>query len=254
MSTKGILFFCSALFVVLAAFEDFGHFDGDPITKWNADGRTMTVLQDFTYQDAQGQRWIAPAGSVVDGASIPRVFWTLIGGPFEGKYRNASIVHDTECQTPHHHDWRSVHRMFYSACRAGGVGMIKSKILFSAVYHFGPRWVLPSKAAPIPHGPGTRPIPTPRPASWREPAPQAEDMELQTRMDGEDDFIRMELFIRKNPETSLESIENLTHEYLQAQFTPAEVQNERRWLLEKRRERELNKINPDEIEPFSQSR
>ena len=30
-----------------------------------------------------------------------------------------------------------VHRMFYGACRAGGVGEQKAKLMYSAVYHFG---------------------------------------------------------------------------------------------------------------------
>ena len=41
--------------------------------------------------------WTAPKGAKVDGASIPQLFWTPIGGPFEGKYRYASVIHDTEC-------------------------------------------------------------------------------------------------------------------------------------------------------------
>mgnify|MGYP001792979849 CR=1 FL=1 len=46
------------------------------------------------YVDPKGHVWVAPASSVVDGASIPRSLWTFMGGPFEGKYRNASVLHD----------------------------------------------------------------------------------------------------------------------------------------------------------------
>src|SRR5262249_17871084 len=63
----------------------------------------------------------------------------FVGGPFEGLYRNASIVHDTECDLQVR-AWRDVHRMFYNGMRAGGVGRIKAMLMYAAVYRFGPRW------------------------------------------------------------------------------------------------------------------
>jgi hypothetical protein len=55
------------------------------------------VYKTFTYIDSGGRRWVVPDGTVSDGASVPRVFWSIIGGPFEDKYRDASIVHDLYC-------------------------------------------------------------------------------------------------------------------------------------------------------------
>ena len=72
----------------------WGHYDGEPVTKWNPDGRTMTLLTELRYTDPHGEVWVAPIGSVVDGASIPRYLWSVMGGPFEGRYRNASVLHD----------------------------------------------------------------------------------------------------------------------------------------------------------------
>jgi hypothetical protein len=118
---------------------DFGRFEGDIVAVWDANGRNMTLREDFAYLDPQGRRWPAPAGSVVDGASIPRLFWTLIGGPFEGKYRNASVVHDVGC-VEMRQTWEDVHRMFFEACRCAGVEESQAKIMYYAVYHFGPRW------------------------------------------------------------------------------------------------------------------
>ena len=56
----------------------------------------MTLLDDFGYVDPGKITWKAPKGHKIDGASIPPVFWSFIGGPFEGKYRNASVV---RCET-----------------------------------------------------------------------------------------------------------------------------------------------------------
>ena len=117
----------------------WGAFDGQVLAAWQDDGRTMTLLEPFAYVDPAGVRWEAAEGSDVNGASIPRAFWSVIGGPFAGRFRNASVVHDVACveQTA---DWRDVHWMFYEACRCGGVAATKAKLMYYAVAHFGPRW------------------------------------------------------------------------------------------------------------------
>jgi hypothetical protein len=75
--------------------ENWGSYpDGNVKAEWLPDGRSMKLLETFRYVDANGVAWAAPKDSVVDGASIPQEFWTFIGGPFEGKYRNASVCHD----------------------------------------------------------------------------------------------------------------------------------------------------------------
>ena len=63
------------------------------------DGLGLKLLADFAFEDPRGRLWKVPAGVEVDGASIPRIFWTLFGGPFEGNYIHASVVHDHFCVT-----------------------------------------------------------------------------------------------------------------------------------------------------------
>src|SRR5689334_9464801 len=60
----------------------WGYYSGYPETRWDPDGRSMTLLNELRYTDPQGLVWLAPAGSKVDGASIPRSLWSLMGGPF----------------------------------------------------------------------------------------------------------------------------------------------------------------------------
>ena len=55
----------------------WGHYNGEPVTKWNPDGRTMTLLTELRYTDPHGEVWVAPVGSVVDGASHAAV--SLVG-------------------------------------------------------------------------------------------------------------------------------------------------------------------------------
>jgi hypothetical protein len=121
--------------------EAWGRFEGSVVARWHDDGREMTLVEPFAYLDRSDLRWDATAGSVVNGASIPRAFWTLIGGPFEGRFRNASVVHDVAC-VERTRPWQQVHRMFYEACRCGGVDIVKAKTMYYAVAHFGPRWRL----------------------------------------------------------------------------------------------------------------
>jgi plasmid stabilization system protein ParE len=124
--------------------EDFGHYDGlPPRIELLDDGRVARLLEPIAYHRPDGTEWPVPAGSKLDGASIPRALWTLIGGPFEGKYRNASIVHDCYCDN-HQRKWQHTHRMFYDAMRCSGVGSTKAGIMFYAVYRFGPRWPDPA--------------------------------------------------------------------------------------------------------------
>lgn len=134
-----ILFRYAVYFFWPDGLKKFGRFEGRVLASWSPDGRDMTLEEDFAYLDPRQKKWNAPKGSVVNGASIPQAFWSLIGGPFEGRYRNASVTHDVACVEMRER-WEDVHLMFYEACRCGGVSEKKAKLLYYAVYHFGPRW------------------------------------------------------------------------------------------------------------------
>ncbi len=131
---------------------EFGFFDGQVAARWltgeGKPSREMELLERFAYTDPRGVSWVADAGRRVDGASIPQAFWSVIGSPFVGDYRRASVLHDVGCQdrlVAH----RSVHQMFYEAMRCDGVGWTKAVVMFEAVRRFGPRWRLGRAFAPI---------------------------------------------------------------------------------------------------------
>lgn len=73
-------------------------FKGDVVVKWLEDGRTMELLQDFSFRDSKEKTWKAPASSIVDGASIPKILWSAVDSPFAGQYRRASVLHDVACR------------------------------------------------------------------------------------------------------------------------------------------------------------
>lgn len=110
-----------------------------PLTEWLDDGRNMRLKRPFGFVEEGGREWPVPSETIVDGASIPRVFWSLIGGPLEGPYRNASVVHDYYCDVQTR-SWQDTHRVFLEAMRCSGVNEVRAKTMYYAVYRFGPRW------------------------------------------------------------------------------------------------------------------
>ena len=123
--------------------EEFGEFKGQVRTEWVQEpgnpNRKMKLLESFEYVDPDSTSWLVPKNTVVDGASIPRFFWRVIGSPFVGNYREASVVHDYYCEI-RTRPWKKVHKMFYFASLTGGVSEVKAKVMYAAVYVGGPRW------------------------------------------------------------------------------------------------------------------
>jgi hypothetical protein len=123
----------------IANAQQPGRFNGDLVLRALPDGRTMELVQQFSYVDSRGVSWPVPAHSKVDGASIPSVFWSIMGAPYSGKYREASVIHDYYCATRSRH-WKAVHKVFLDGMLTRGVGKIKAQLMYLAVYRFGPRW------------------------------------------------------------------------------------------------------------------
>lgn len=71
-----------------------GRFEGEPRVEFLHGGTLVRLLDDFVYHDADARRWVAPKGLVSDGASIPRVVWSVIGPPIGAPYFNAGLLHD----------------------------------------------------------------------------------------------------------------------------------------------------------------
>ena len=163
--------------VSIRAPSDFGTFNGPVRARWLSDGRFMALCNELQFIQHDGATWVAPVATRTDGASIPPVFWSVIGGPFEGKYRDASVVHDYECCIKAR-PWPAVHRMFYAGMMANGEAMWRAKLMYFAVYFFGPRW----------------------PASEKRPD--------RNFMEG--DIARAAKHFQRHPEASLEEIEHLT--------------------------------------------
>jgi len=127
----------------------WGYYSGFVEARWENDGRNMTLLSELRYTDPNGEIWVAPAGSKVDGASIPRSLWSIMGGPFEGKYRNASVLHDV-AYTNHKRPSHDCDRMFYNAMRCSGVSAVEAGTMYYALCRFGHHWKFPIRRAQRP--------------------------------------------------------------------------------------------------------
>ena len=114
-------------------------FRGTVKVEWLPDGRKMKLLGTVYYVDSNGATWVAHRNDVVDGASIPRFFWRLIGSPFVGKFRRASVIHDVYCDSKSR-PAQDVHDVFKEMMEVDGVGKVKRNMMYQAVNNFGPRW------------------------------------------------------------------------------------------------------------------
>ncbi len=113
-------------------------FSGYPETQWGENYRDMTLLSDFSYTDKSGKLWLVPAGSHLNGATIPRALWAHVGSPYVGKYRRASVVHDYFVGEGDNPDVskrkrKKADRMFYEACKFDDCSEAFARILYVGV-------------------------------------------------------------------------------------------------------------------------
>lgn len=115
-----------------------GYYDGPVRAEWRRGGRRMTIVADVAFISSDGSKWAVPAGAVIDGASIPRLLWPIVGSPYTGLYRDASVIHDYYCSVrsrPSH----DVHAMFHEAMLSG-VAHRQARLMYLAVVYAGPSW------------------------------------------------------------------------------------------------------------------
>ena len=112
-------------------------FTNHPPLKPLPDGRNWEVMENFEYHigsEDSNDIVRVPKGFICDLASIPSIFWSIIGGPW-GKYGYAAIVHDylynTQTRTRLASD-----RIFLEAMKVLGVNLFKRLIMYKAVRTF----------------------------------------------------------------------------------------------------------------------
>jgi hypothetical protein len=108
--------------------------------------RDIKLVQSFGYIDPRGVHWDAPAGYVTNGASIPASLWAIVGGPFDGPYRDAAVLHDYYCEAKNRSS-DDTHQMYYEAAIARGTSENIASTMYGGIVLAGPTWkVAPKKA------------------------------------------------------------------------------------------------------------
>lgn len=106
-------------------------------------GATKLLDADFGFVDLEGKGWQTNAKDITNGASIPPALQWIVGQSFDPMFIPAAVIHDRYCDKEKKrrvNDWKSTHRMFYQALVATGVEKFKARLMYYAVYTFGPRW------------------------------------------------------------------------------------------------------------------
>lgn len=112
---------------------------------------TCVLGSEFGYVDPTGTGWMAAAGLLTDGASIPPWAVPIVGKPFEAAFVKAAVIHDHYCAR-HVRPWRQTHRVFYDALRESGVSKGKAGTMYFAILVGGPKWAKLVKGKPCPLG------------------------------------------------------------------------------------------------------
>lgn len=107
------------------------YFQGDLIIK-KVSPYQYKVWQEFSYYTIKGGCIVVPKGFITDGASIPRLFWVIIGSPFTGRYSRAALVHDYLYHTQQYTRSRS-DRIFLEAMKTLKVFWLKRRAMWMAV-------------------------------------------------------------------------------------------------------------------------
>lgn len=108
--------------------------------------RDIKLVQPFGYIDPRGVHWDVPTGYVTNGASIPTSLWAVVGGPFDGPYRDAAVLHDYYCEAKTRTS-DDTHRMYYEAALARGTSENIASTMYAGLVFGGPVWkIVPKKA------------------------------------------------------------------------------------------------------------
>ncbi|MDO6586474.1 DUF1353 domain-containing protein [Salipiger sp. 1_MG-2023] len=120
---------------------------GAPITLPSRPYKFFRMSAPMQFRDARGRTWVAPSGTLTDGASIPPIFVSIVGEPRAPEYANAGALHDAYCGIGnegglmyHEARWQDVHRMFFDGLIASGTPERRAMVMFAAVWLGGPRW------------------------------------------------------------------------------------------------------------------
>jgi hypothetical protein len=112
-----------------------GEFIGELVLKRDG-SKYWRTAKELLYINDIGIRIKVPAGFQTDGASIPRIFWSIVGHPLNGKHARAAVIHDFMYEAGIYSK-ENADNTFLEAMKADGVSKIRRTIIYYAVKLFG---------------------------------------------------------------------------------------------------------------------
>ena len=107
--------------------------------RWGKRRRRFELLDPFKYITSDWVTVSVPAGTIVDGASVPCFFWRLVGQPW-GEYAEATVIHDylwkleiDRMRRGNSPDFRWANIVFLDAMTTLGVARWRRRIMWAAV-------------------------------------------------------------------------------------------------------------------------
>jgi len=95
----------------------------------------LLVLKNTAHYEINEDEYNILAGFKYDGASIPKVFWSLIGGKFHPDFQLAALLHDYMYAMKLGRN--KADRYFHRLLLKRGVSKIKARLMYLAVSWFG---------------------------------------------------------------------------------------------------------------------
>lgn len=140
------VFLVSLCFDPAFSGEYHGQYEGEIVGSWKigntSQGNRFKLGSDYQFTDANGFLWKVPKGQEVDGASIPRFLWSIVGPPYNGPYFPASVIHDYYC-CMRHRTAKDTHKVFYDAMLAlENLDSWHAYSIYLGVKLFGPDWTM----------------------------------------------------------------------------------------------------------------
>lgn len=99
------------------------------------DNDEMVVAENFIVEfkfDGRLYRVQLAPGFKFDGASIPKWAWSIVGSPYTGKYRLATLVHDAFYKIKHG-PRKLADDIMLHLMKSSGVGSIKANTIYRSV-------------------------------------------------------------------------------------------------------------------------
>jgi hypothetical protein len=108
--------------------------------KFTFSGQCYVNKVDYMF-DFKGKYYTINSGFLYDGASIPRIAWSLLGVTPDGVHRAATLIHDYLYANKKifDHTRKEVDLLFYKHLRESGLGIKKSTRIYLLLKYFG--WI-----------------------------------------------------------------------------------------------------------------